>query len=120
MSHRVLVLGDANVGRHWQAFQGCRPQLQGVPFRSVSCLDTFDTAMSSVTDELDYVLISVLTSMLLDEGSAQDVRGSCTNILGLVAKRLVAVAKKSSRVEVCLIEIAPFYSLNEPESIFYS
>ena len=99
--YRSLFLGDANIGRFWQAFQSSRPQLRNSQYKSVVCLDTLDTALEAVTDELDFVVLSVLTSLILDEGSGADIRGTVTNIVDAAKKRVVAAARKSSRCEVC-------------------
>ena len=95
-----MIIGDSNIVRFWQASQVSRPLHLGVPLKSVSCLDTLDSALASVTDELDLVLVSVLTSFVIDEGSAHDVRETCRNVFGTVIRPLIAAAKKSSNVEV--------------------
>ena len=100
MPYRSLIVGDVNVARVWQAAQLARPQLVGVPLKVASCLDTLVSGLADVTDELDYVLVSVLNSMLLEEGSAADVSKSCSNIVSEVLTVVNAAAKKSSRVEV--------------------
>ena len=102
MSYSRLIIGDANVARFWQAAQLARPQLVGVPMRSVSCHDMLASAMEAITDELDYVLVSVLTSFLIEEGSSVDVRSTSFNVMESVVKSLQAAAKKSKRVEVCV------------------
>ena len=70
MTYTRLLIGDSNVGRFWASAQTARPQLVGVPFKSATCLDTFSSALSDVTDALDFVMVSVLTGLLIDEGSA--------------------------------------------------
>ena len=100
MSLNRLVIGDANVSRFWAAAQLARPQLLGVTLRSASCLDTLAAALSDVTDNLDYVLVYMLSEFLIDEGSAADVVGSCSNIVSDVLKSLTSSARKSSNVQV--------------------
>ena len=100
MSYKRLLLGDANIVRSWQAAQTSRPQLLGVPLKHVSCLDTLATSLEEVSDELDYVVISVITGMLIEEGSAADVTGSCRTIVEGVVKRVCNVARRTSRVQV--------------------
>ena len=53
-----------------------------------------------VTDELDFVLVSVITSFLLGEGSSAYIKVSTFNNAEAVIKRQLAAAKKSSRVKV--------------------
>ena len=98
--YRCLYLGDANVGRFWQTVQGSRTQLQSAQYRAVSCLDSLETALSTVTDELDYVVVSSLTAMILEEGNSLDIRGSVSNIVDGARRRLTAAAARSLRCEV--------------------
>ena len=101
MGYSQLIIGDANITRFWQANQLAKPQLVGVPLRSVSCYDTLNSAFEDVTDGLDYVLLSVVTGFLIDEGSPLDVRRTSVNILSSVLAPLADAAKKSDKVEVC-------------------
>ena len=100
MAYSRLIIGDANVARFWQASQLARPQLVGLPLKTANCFDTLASSLSDVTDALDYVVISVLTSLLLDEVSASDVSTSSTNVLQSMVKHVEAAAKRSSKVEV--------------------
>ena len=100
MSYTRLIVGDANVAHFWQASQLARPQLVGVPLKTVSCLDTLASVLAEVHDSLDYVIVSVLTHLLTEEASATEVRGSCNQIIGDVARIVAAATKKSTRVEV--------------------
>ena len=103
MSYKVMIVADANVVRFWDAVQLARPQMVGVSLRPVSCLDTLSAALSDINDGIDYALVSVLTTLLLEEASASDVRASSYNIIRDVVKRVVACAKKSGRVEVYIL-----------------
>ena len=103
MTYSRLIIGDANIVRFWQASQTAAlsgPQLVGVPLKAVSCLDTYESALASVTEEFDLVLVSVLTSLLLDEITSVDVRNSSLNVFEATIKRLSAVAKRNKKVEV--------------------
>ena len=105
MSYQLMIVGDANVVRFWEDAQVSRRELVGVSLKPVSCLDTLTSALSDVNDGLDYTLISVLTSLLIDEASSSDVRVSSYNIVRDVVKRIAAAAKRASRVEVrCFIK----------------
>ena len=101
MTYRVLLLGDANVARFWEAAQVARPQLVGMTFKPVSCSDTFAASLQDVNDGFDYVLVSVLTSLLLEECLAAEIEGTSMNIIPDLVKQLCLAAKKSSKVEVC-------------------
>ena len=100
MSYRRIIIGDVNVGRFWQAAQSARPQLREVPLRNTFCLDTLEASLDGVSDELDMVILSVLTSMIVEEGSASDVSGSASNIIDQALRRVIGSAKKSRRCEV--------------------
>ena len=71
-----------------------------VPFRSVSCVDTLASSLEDISNELDYVVVSVMTGLVIEEGSAADIRGSCVSILDGVVKRVNNVAKRATRVQV--------------------
>ena len=101
--YKRLIIGDGNVVRFWQAAQISRKELLGVRLHHVSCMDTLDSSLGEITDEFDYVLVSVLTSLVLDEVSSSDIRKSGTNLFGDVTRRIAAAAKKSSRAQVCAL-----------------
>ena len=100
MTYRRLIIGDPNIVRVWQAAQVSRPCLVGVPLKASSCLDTLNSGLADVNDELDYIIVSMLTSVLTEEGSSLDVCGSASNIISDAFKLISAAARKSSRVEV--------------------
>ena len=103
MTYQFIILGDSNVVRFWEAAQTARPQLMGVSLKPISCMDTLSSALSDVNDGLDFSLISVLTSLLLEEASSVDVKNSCGNIIRDVVKLICAAAVKSKRVEVNML-----------------
>ena len=102
MPYSMLIIADGNVTRFWDAAQLSRPQLAGVTLKPVSCLDTLASSLSEVNDGFDFAIISVLTSLLLEEASAADLKGSSLNICQDVVRRVSAAAKRSSKVEVCV------------------
>ena len=108
MSYRRIIIGDVNVGRFWLAAQSARPQLREVPLRNTFCLDTLEASLDGVSDELDMVILSVMTSLITEEGSAADVSGSASNIIDQAIRRVVGCAKKSKRCEVVVFS---FYSI---------
>ena len=103
MSYTRLIVGDANVARFWQASQLARPQLVGTPLKTANCLDTLVSALSDVTDALDYVVVSVSTSLLLEEATSADVQVSSLNVLQSMMQHIEASAKRAQRVEVLSI-----------------
>ena len=106
MPSSIFVIGDANLDRFWPESQLARPQLVGVPFKHVSCLDTLGSALSDLNDSFEYALISVLTSMLIEEGSAADVSGSSFNITRDVVKLVRSAAKRAPKLEVMRSNLA--------------
>ena len=102
MTYKRLIVGDANITRFWPECQAARPQLLSAVMKPAKCMDTLSSALADVNDGIDYVIVSVLTSLLLDEASATDVTGTSFNILRDAIKLISATAKKSSKVEVSL------------------
>ena len=100
MTYKRLIIGDANVGRFWQNMQRLSPPLQSVSFSSAVCSDTFETSLRGVSDELDYVVVSVATSLILEEASSIDVRGSARNVLESMVK---LVARSALRAKNCQV-----------------
>ena len=103
MTYRRLIIGDSSIVRVWQAAQLARPQLTSVTIKPASCLETLSSGLSDVSDELDYVIVSVLTSLLAEEGSGANVHGSSLGLISEVAKAIASSAKRAPRVEVCSI-----------------
>ena len=100
MPYQFIILGDSNVVRFWEAAQTARPQLLGVSLKPVNCIDTLASALSELNEGFDYALVSVLTSMLLEEASSADIKNSCGNIIRDVVRLISSAAIKSKRVEV--------------------
>ena len=106
MSISRLLIGDSSIVRYWPAAQLARPrELVGVAMKEASCLETLTSALSEVTDVLDFVLISMLSDFLIDEASASDVSGSCSNIIGDVLRAIEKAAQRSSKVQVIFYDI---------------
>ena len=100
MTYSRLIIGDASVARFWQASQTARPQLLGVVLKPVSCLDTLSSALDTISNELDYAIVSVLTGILIEEGSSADVPGTTRSVLDAVVKRVCVAADRVPRIEV--------------------
>ena len=100
MTYTRLIVGDPSIVRFWDAAQISRPQLVGVTLKPASCMDTLTASLSEVNDGLDFVVVSVITSLVLEEASAAEVYASSLNIINDSIKRIKAAAKKSSKVEV--------------------
>ena len=100
MTYVRLLVGDSNIVRFWDAAQVSRRDLAGVTLKSAICLDTLASSMSEVTDALDFVVVSLMSTLAIDEGSAVAVRSTCLSIFKDAVKTISDSAKKSSRVEV--------------------
>ena len=61
-----LLIGDNNLSKFWPAFQFARPSLKHSVLVTATDLDGLDHALSK-TEEREQVIVSVLTSVLLDE-----------------------------------------------------
>ena len=103
--YRRLFIGDANLVRFWLAAQSVRPQLKDVPIKTASCLYTLESGLELVSDEFDYVILSMVTSVVINDASAIDVRGSSQNALEPVFKRVIAVSRKSPHCQVCSVPL---------------
>ena len=98
--YRRLLIGDGNLTRFWQAAQAARPHLKDVPIKSAACLFTLEAGLEMVSDEMDYVIVSVVTSVVIDDGNATDVAGSSRNALESVFKRVTASGRKAPHCQV--------------------
>ena len=82
-----LLIGDNNLSRFWPSYQFSRSSLKGVVLCTATDLDTFDHGLSQVEDR-DVVIISVLTSILLEEVNQLEVESSAANICEQSLSRL--------------------------------
>ena len=67
-----LLIGDNNLARFWPAYQFGRAGLAGASMVTSTDLDTFDNALTQIEDR-EQVLLSVLTSILIEEANSSDV-----------------------------------------------
>ena len=74
--------------------QSVRPELHEVSFRSASCLNTLFTALGVVSDQNDFVIVSEMTSLLMEEASSDEIKGSSLNVLEADAKDITSSAKR--------------------------
>ena len=85
-----LLIGDNNLTRFWPAFQFGRPGLAGATLITSTDLDTFDNALTQIEDK-DQVIVSVLTSILIDELNQTEVGSSAFNVCEQAVSRLVGL-----------------------------
>ena len=94
-----LLIGDNNLTRYWPAYQFGRPALKGATLVTSTDLDMFDGALSQIEDK-DQVVISMLTSVLLDEVNTLEVASSSSNIFTELLSRLVGFCPQSPSCQV--------------------
>ena len=97
-----LLIGDNNLSRFWAAFQHSRPALKHSLLVTATDLDALDGALTQV-DEREQVIISVLTSMVMDEINQLDVENSAFSIFDQAVTRLVGLCPQhpSCQVRFC-------------------
>ena len=98
MISRVLI-GDNNLSRYWPAYQFSRPSLKFVTLLTATDFDTFDHALTQ-TEEKEQVLVSVLTSLLIEEVNQLEVESSAFNICEQAVTRLVGICPRSPSCQV--------------------
>ena len=99
MLSRVLI-GDNNLSRFWPAYQFSRPSLKTSTLITATDLDTHDQALSQV-DEKDMVIVSMLTSILLEETNQLEVASSAFNVCEQTIARLIGLCPRSPSCQVC-------------------
>ena len=85
-----LLIGDNNLSKFWPAFQFARPSLKHSVLVTATDLDGLDHALSK-TEEREQVIVSVLTSVLLDEINQDEVGSSAFNVCEQVVTRLLGL-----------------------------
>ena len=86
-----LLIGDNNLSRFWPAYQFSRATLKHATLLTATDFDTLDHALSQ-TEEKDQVIVSVLTSLLIDEVNQLEVESSAHNVCEQAVSRLVGLS----------------------------
>ena len=94
-----MLIGDNNVSKFWGAYQFSRPSLKSSVLVTATDLDTLDHALTQ-TDEKDQVIVSVLTSLLLEEINQLEVASSAFNVCDQVVTRLAGICPRSPSCQV--------------------
>lgn len=100
MISRVLI-GDNNLSRFWPSYQVSRPNMKFTTLLTATDLDTLDNALSQV-DEKEQVVVSVLTSLLIDEVNQLEVESSAYNVCEVAVSRLIGLCPRSPSCQVLL------------------
>ena len=94
-----LLIGDNNLTRFWAAFQHTRPALKHSQLVTATDLDALDSDLSQ-SDEREQVIISVLTSILLDEVNQLEVESSAFSICEQALARLIGLCPQRPTCQV--------------------
>ena len=94
-----LLIGDNNLSRFWPAYQVSRPALKSAMLVTATDLDALDHGLSQA-DEKNVIIVSVLTSILIDEVNSLEVASSSYNICSEVVSRLAGMGPSSPSCQV--------------------
>ena len=99
-----LLVGDNNLTRFWAAFQVSRPALKHSRLVTATDLDALDSALSQTeTEDREQVIISVLTSILLDEVNQLEVENSAFAVFEQTVSRLIGLCPQRPSCQVFMI-----------------
>ena len=94
-----LLIGDNNLSRFWPAYQVSRPALKSAMLVTATDLDALDHGLSQA-DEKNVIIVSVLTSILIDEVNQLEVASSAQNVCEQIITRLLGVCPHSPGSQV--------------------
>ena len=94
-----LLIGDNNLSRFWPAYQFSRPNLKHVVLLTATDFDTLDHALTQA-EEKEQVIVSVLTSLLLDEVNQLEVESSSLSICEEAVSRLIGLCPQNPSCQV--------------------
>ena len=94
-----LLIGDNNLSRFWPAYQFSRPSLKTSTLITSTDLDTLDHGLMQ-TEDRELVIVSVLTSLLLDEVNQSEVSCSAANVFDQVLTRLTGLCPRTPSCQV--------------------
>ena len=98
MASRMLI-GVNNLSKFWPAYQISRPSLKHVSMLTATDFDTFDHALSQVEDK-EVIVVSVLTSILLEEVNQLEVESSASNVCDQAVSRLLGLCPRTPGCQV--------------------
>ena len=104
-----LLIGDNNLSRFWTAYQFSRPALKTASMITATDLDALDHALTQ-SEEKNVVIVSVLTSILIDEVNPLEARSSAQSVCDQVVTRLLGICPHSpgSQVRSLLFSVSHF------------
>ena len=112
MASRLLI-GDNNLSKFWPAYQFGKPALKSVLLVTATDFDTIDNALSQ-SDDKDQVIVSVLTTLLIEELNQLELTSSASNILDQLLSRLLGLCPRSPSCQVLVV-----FSFFETEMLLF-
>ena len=103
-----LLIGDNNLSRFWPAYQFSRPSLKTSTLITSTDLDTLDHGLTQ-TEDRELVIVSVLTSLLLDEVNQSEVSCSAANVFEQVLTRLTGLCPRTPSCQVRFCFFVSFF-----------
>ena len=94
-----LLIGDNNLSKFWPSVQFSRPTLKQSVLVTATDLDTLDHALSQVEDR-EQVIISVLTSIVMDEVNQLEIDSSAFNVFEQALSLLVGLCPQTPTCQV--------------------
>ena len=94
-----VLIGDNNLAKFWPAYQFGRAGLKNSLMLTATDLDTLDLALTQV-EEKDVVILSVLTSILLEEINHLELDSSAYNVCDQVVSRISGLCPGSPSCQV--------------------
>ena len=94
-----LLIGDNNLSRFWPAYQFSRPGLKTASMITATDLDALDHALSQ-SEEKNVVIVSALTSILIDEVNPLEAGSSAQSVCDQVVTRLLGICPHSPGSQV--------------------
>ena len=103
-----LLVGDNNLSRFWPAHQFSRPSLKDSVLVTATDLDTLEHALTQVEDR-DQVIVSMLTSVLLEEANSSEIGSSAYNVCSEVVSRVAGLCPRTPSCQVSHFKIFSFF-----------
>ena len=97
-----LLIGDNNLSKFWASYQFSRPALKFSSLVTATDLDALDHALTQ-SEEKEQVIVSVLTTIIMDEANQSEISESAFNICEQAVSRLVGYCPQIPTCQVLLL-----------------
>lgn len=94
-----LLIGDNNLSKFWPAYQFSKPAFKSSVLVTATDLDALDSALTQVEDR-DQVIVSVLTSILMEEVNQAEISSSAFNVCEQAVTRLLGICPQIPSCQV--------------------